>query len=147
MTPEMQKRPCSGQAKASVRPSAMPTPEEIIAQSRHLLAQTDDDELLKALIAASVNVVLKAHRMASQKLDRLAAQKRAAAIAAWGEKHAWRECAAPSVAKLADIIAEFDRRNQIASGDAEDEIEVAPFEVELVGAEGASLTITEKGAS
>lgn len=147
MTLDMPRTPCSGQAKASVRPSAMPTPEEIIAQSRYQLAQTDDNQLLKALIAASVDVVLKAHKMASQKLDRLPAQKRASSIAAWGEKHAWRECAPPSIAKLADIIAEFDRRDQIASGDCEDEIEVAPFEVELVGAEGASVTISEKGAS
>lgn len=128
------------------KPSIMPTPAEIVAQSRANLMDRDDDMLLRELVAASVDVVLKAHRCASAKLKALPAKERDSAIAAWGAKHAWRQCALPSVARLADVIAEFDRRDhESPSGEEpQEEIEVAPFDVELVGAEGASLTVNAR---
>ncbi len=135
-------QPCA-QSNSSI----MPTPAEVVAQSRANLMRRDDDMLMRELVAASVDVVLKAHRRACQKLDRLPVREREDAIAAWGDKHAWRQCAQPSIARLADVIAEFDRRDQEGSSDNEpqEEIEVAPFDVDLVGAEGASLTVSERG--
>ncbi len=127
--------------------SIMPTPAEIVAQSRANLSAYDDERLMRELVAASVDVVLKVHRNASLKLGRLPAKEREDAIASWGAKHAWRHCSQPSIARLADVIAEFDRRDQEGASDEEpqEEIEVAPFDVELVGAEGASLTVSERG--
>lgn len=137
-------QPCGSPHKDT---AMKPRPEEIIAQSRANLADRDDDMLIRELVAASVDVVLKAHRRASLKLQRLPAKERECAIAAWGAKHAWRQCTQPSIARLADVIAEFDRRDQ--EGASEDvsleEIEVAPFDVELIGSEGASLTVSERG--
>lgn len=126
--------------------SIMPTPAEIVAQSRENLSGYDDERLMRELVAASVDVVLKVHRNASLKLGRLPVKEREDAIASWGAKHAWRQCAQPSIARLADVIAEFDRRDkEDASGEQSvEEVEVAPFDVELVGAEGASLTVSER---
>lgn len=127
--------------------SIMPTPAEIVAQSRANLMAWDDDMLLRELVAASVDVVLKSHRCATTKLKSLPVKEREAAVASWGAKHAWRQCALPSIARLADVIAEFDRRDQEGASDedSQEEIEVAPFDVEQVGAEGASLTVSERG--
>ncbi len=129
--------------------SIMPRPEEIVAQSRANLEARGDDMLMRELVAASVDVVLKAHRRASQKLERLSPKERESAIAAWGAKHAWRQCAQPSIARLADVMAEFDRREQESASDEvpQEGIEIAPFDFEIVGAEGASLTINERGES
>lgn len=127
--------------------SIMPTPAEIVAQSRANLMARDDDMLLRELVAASVDVVLKAHRRSTAKLEALPAREREDAIASWGAKHAWRHCSQPSIARLADVIAEFDRRDQEDASEQEpqEEIEVAPFDVELVGAEGVSFTVSERG--
>ncbi len=135
-------QPCANNAASFVL-----TPEEIVAQSRANLSTRDDDMLMRELVAASVDVVLKAHRRASLKLERLPVKERERAIATWGAKHAWRQCAQPYIARLADVIAEFDRRDQEGALDEEtqEDIEVAPFDFEIVGAEGASLTISERG--
>ena len=135
-------QPCS-QSKTSI----MPTPAEIVAQSRANLMARDDDMLLRELVAASVDVVLKAHRCATTRLEALPVKEREDAIASWGAKHAWRQCALPSIARLADVIAEFDRRDQEDASEQEpqEEIDVAPFDIEFVGAEGASLTVNERG--
>ncbi len=121
-----------------------PRPEEIINHSREMLKRQDDDQLMKQLVAASVEVVLKAHRSASQKLDRSAKAERDRLVAAWGEKHAWRNFVAPSIARLADVIADFDRRAQAeAQATALSEIEIAPFEI---GSDPCSVTIIKRGA-
>ena len=135
-------QPCA-QSSASI----MPTPAEIVAQSRANLMARDDDMLLRELVAASVDVVLKAHRCATTRLEALPVKEREDAIASWGAKHAWRQCALPSIARLADVIAEFDRRDQEDASEQEpqEEIDVAPFDIEFVGAEGASLTVNERG--
>ncbi len=124
----------------------MPTPAEVVAQSRANLMRRDDDMLMRELVAASVDVVLKAQRNASHKLERLPAKERDDAFASWGAKHAWRHCALPSVARLADVIAEFYRRDQegVTGEEPQEKIEVAPFDVELVGTEGASFTVNAR---
>lgn len=121
-------------------------PAEIVSLSRDNLAGHDDDQIIELLIAASVDVVLKAHRRALEKLSRRPLAEQEAAVATWGAKHAWRDCAPPCIAKLADIVAEFDRRDQEAASEdvSLEEIEVAPFDAELVGAEGVNLTVSDR---
>lgn len=114
------------------------TAAEIVAVSRVNLASYDGDQLMQALIAASIDVVLKSHRLASLRLARRPKAEHDSAIASWGAKHAWRHCASPSVAKLADVIAEFDRRASGSALEADADIEIPPFEV---GCDPCTVTI------
>lgn len=113
------------------------SPNDLVEASRHELQQVDEPVLRSYFIDATVDLVLKEHRRAVQALSRRPEAEQRRAVELWGERHAWRHVASPCLARLIDIVAEFDRRESNAAIEAETlaalkEIGVAPFEADAL---------------